>query len=217
MIILPILNREDWLENNENLDLKKVREVIYQMGLEDVTIAQKIRVIQIDIERSGPNPIPKPTSEIDEFGEYDDELTEKLRLKTINRTALGTTYEKARKIISEKLVRSKKAYYALCDRDIRLSKEPEVLYKEKFTNWIDYLSIPREYYDFETCKRKITQYLTIYPELCKCNMDYEFLCNDLCRLDSMFPESDLWIEYYPIKHIRELISFPKSKTKIGKL
>ena len=31
-IILPILNKDDWLENNNNPDLKKVREVIYQMG-----------------------------------------------------------------------------------------------------------------------------------------------------------------------------------------
>ena len=218
-IILPILNREDWLENSENLDLKKVREVIYQMGLEDVTIAQKIRVLRIDIEKSGPNPnpIPKPKFEIDEFGEYDDELTQKLRLKTINRTALGTTYEKARKIISEKSVRSKKAYYELCDRDIRLSKEPEVLYKEKFTNWIDYLGIPRVYYDFEICKKKVTEYLIIFPELKRNNMDFAFLCNELCKMDPMFPESDLWVEYYPIKHIRELISFPKYKTKIGKL
>ena len=218
-IILPILNREDWLENSENLDLKKVREVIYQMGLEDETIAQKIRVIRIDIEKSGPNPNPilKPKSAIDEFGEYDDELTQKLRLKTINRTALGTTYEKARKIISEKSIRSKKAYYELCDRDIRLTKEPEVLYKEKFTNWIDYLSIPRIYYDFETCKKKVTKYLTASPELKRNYMDYSYLCNELCKMDPMFPESDLWGDYYPIKNIRELISFPKQKTKIGKL
>ena len=216
-IILPILNREDWLENSENLDLKKVREVIYQMGLEDETISQKIRVIRIDIERSGPNPIPKPKSVIDEFGEYDDELTQKLRLKTINRTALGTTYEKARKIISEKTVRNKKAYYELCDRDIRLSKEPEVLYKEKFTNWIDYLGIPRVYYDFETCKKKVTEYLTASPELKRNYMDFAFLCDKLCKLDPMFPESDLWVDYYPIKNIGELISFPKRKTKIGKL
>jgi len=216
-IILPILNREDWLENSENLDLKKVREVIYQMGLEDETISQKIRVIRIDIERSGPNPIPKPKSAIDEFGEYDDELTQKLRLKTINRTALGTTYEKARKIISEKSARSKKAYYELCDRDIRLTKEPEVLYKEKFTNWIDYLGIPRVYYDFETCKKKVTEYLTASPEFMRNYMDYAFLCNELCKMDPMFPESDLWVDYYPVKNIGELISFPKRKIKIGKL
>lgn len=214
-IILPILNREDWLENSENLDLKKVREVIYQMGLEDETISQKIRVIQIDIERSGPNPIPNPKSAIDEFGEYDDELTQKLRLKTINRTALGTTYEKARKIISEKSVKSKKAYYELCDRDIRLSKEPEVLYKEKFTNWVDYLGIPRVYYDFETCKKKVTEYLTASPELKMNYMDYSYLCNELCKMDPMFPESDLWVDYYRIKELSNIIAISNKKKSIG--
>ena len=58
-IILPILNRDDWLENNENPDLKKVREVIYQMGLEDETITQKIKVFRIDIEKQKPKPREK--------------------------------------------------------------------------------------------------------------------------------------------------------------
>ena len=39
------------LENNENHDLKKVKEVIYQMGLEDETITQKIKVFRIDIKK----------------------------------------------------------------------------------------------------------------------------------------------------------------------
>ena len=164
---------------------------------------------------TNPNPIPKPKSEIDEFGEYDDELTQKLRLKTINRTALGTTYEKARKIISEKSVRSKKAYYELCDRDIRLSKEPEVLYKEKFTNWVDYLGIPRIYYDFETCKKKVTEYLTASPELKRNYMDYSYLCNELCKMDPMFPESDLWVDYYRIKELSNIIAISNKKKSIG--
>jgi hypothetical protein len=61
---------------------------------------------------------------VDEFGEYDDELTQKLRLKTIKRTALATTYEKAIKIIADKNIKSKDSYYELCERDNRLSKEP---------------------------------------------------------------------------------------------
>jgi len=138
-----------------------------------------------------------------------------LRLKTINRTALGTTYEKARKIISEKSVRSKKAYYELCDRDIRLSKEPEVLYKEKFTNWVDYLGIPRIYYDFETCKKKVTEYLTASPELKRNYMDYSYLCNELCKMDPMFPESDLWVDYYRIKELSNIIAISNKKKSIG--
>ena len=66
---------------------------------------------------------------IDEFGEYVDEFTQKLRLKTIKRIALATTYKKAIKIIDDKNVKSKESYYALCERDNRLSKEPEITYQ----------------------------------------------------------------------------------------
>ena len=145
-IILPILNRDDWLENNENQDLKKVREVIYQMGLEDETITQKIKVFRIDIEKQKPIKREKGEREIvDEFGEYEHELTQQLRLKTIKRTALSTTYEKARKIIADKNIKSPESYYELCERDNRLSKEPEIAFNGQFTNWIEYLSIERIY------------------------------------------------------------------------
>ena len=50
-IILPILNTDDLLNNEENVDLKKVREIIYQMSLEDETISQKIKVFKINFEK----------------------------------------------------------------------------------------------------------------------------------------------------------------------
>jgi hypothetical protein len=39
----------------------------------------------------------------------------------------------------------------MCEKDERLTKDPEKDFKGQFTNWIDYLSIERKYYDFETC------------------------------------------------------------------
>ena len=208
-IILPILNRDDWLENNENPDLKKVREVIYQMGLEDETITQKIKVFRIEIEKQKPKPREKEEREIiDEFGEYDDELTQKLRLKTIKRTALATTYEKARKIIADKNIKSKESYYELCERDNRLSKEPEIAFKGQFTNWIEYLSIERVYYDLETCKNKVGEYL-----LNETNIDFEFtnITKSLKILDNMFPPYDLWGEYYDINDLTEIIKHNKNE------
>jgi predicted helicase len=101
-IILPILNKNDWLENNNNFDLKKVREVIYQMGLEDETITQKIKVFNIDVKKHITSISKKSIDDIDNFGDYDDELTQKLRLKTIKRTNIVISYEKARKIITSK-------------------------------------------------------------------------------------------------------------------
>lgn len=208
-IILPILNRDDWLENNENPDLKKVREVIYQMGLEDETITQKIKVFRIEIEKQKPKPREKEEREIiDEFGEYDDELTQKLRLKTIKRTALATTYEKARKIIADKNIKSKESYYELCERDNRLSKEPEIVFKGQFTNWIEYLSIERVYYDLETCKNKVGEYLSNETDI-----DFEFtnITKTLKILDDMFPPYELWCEYYDINDLTEIIKHNKNE------
>ena len=215
-IILPILNRDDWLENNENPDLKKVREVIYQMGLEDETITQKIKVFRIDIEKQKPKKREKEESEmVDEFGEYDDELTQKLRLKTIKRTALATTYEKARKIIADKNIKSKESYYELCERDNRLSKEPEIVFKGQFTNWIEYLSIERVYYDLETCKNKVGEYLLLYPEIKKYYLDLSIVSNELCKIDILFPPNGLWVEYYNVKDLRDIITITNKKKKMG--
>ena len=213
-IILPILNRDDWLENNENPDLKKVREVIYQMGLEDETITQKIKVFRIEIEKQKPKPREKEEREIiDEFGEYDDELTQKLRLKTIKRTALATTYEKARKIIADKNIKSKESYYELCERDNRLFKEPEIVFKGQFTNWIEYLSIERVYYDLETCKNKVGEYLLLYPEIKKHYLDLSIVSNELCKIDALFPPNGLWVEYYNVKDLRDIITITNKKKK----
>jgi superfamily II DNA or RNA helicase len=208
-IILPILNRDDWLENNENPDLKKVRKVIYQMGLEDETITQKIKVFKIDIEKQKPKPKEKEEKVmINEFGDYDDELTQKLRLKTIKRTALNTSYEKARKIIADKNIQSKESYYELCDRDNRLSKEPEIVFKGQFTNWIEYLSIERVYYDLETCKNKVGDYLSN-----ESTIDFEFsiITKLLKKLDDIFPPYDLWCEYYDINDLTEIIKQNKNE------
>ena len=215
-IILPILNRDDWLENNENQDLKKVREVIYQMGLEDETITQKIKVFRIDIEKQKSTKREKGEREIvDEFGEYEHELTQKLKLKTIKRTALSTTYEKARKIIADKNIKSKESYYELCERDNRLSKEPEIVFKGQFTNWIEYLSIERVYYDLETCKNKVGEYLLLRPEIKKYYLDLSIVSNELCKIDALFPPNGLWVEYYKVNDLRDIITIINKKKKMG--
>ena len=215
-IILPILNRDDWLENNENSDLKKVREVIYQMGLEDETITQKIKVFRINIEKQKQREREKDERVIvDEFGEYDDELTQQLRLKTIKRTALATTYEKARKIIADKNIKSKEIYYELCERDNRLSKEPEIVFKGQFTNWIEYLSIEQVYYELEICKNKVSEYLLLYSDIKKHYLDLSIVSNELCKIDALFPPNGLWVEYYNVKDLQDIIIITNKKKKMG--
>ena len=215
-IILPILNRDDWLENNENPDLKKVREVIYQMGLEDETITQKIKVFNIEFKKHTILSINKKCiDDIDNFGDYDEELTSKLRLKTIKRTTLGTSYEKARKIIVSKNIKNKEEYFELCEKDNRLSVEPEITYNGQFTNWIEYLSIEQIYYDFETCKNKVGKYLLLYPEIKTHYLDLSIVCKKLCKIDTLFPPNGLWVEYYNVKDLRDIITITHKKKKMG--
>jgi len=213
-IILPILNKDDWLENNENQDLKKVREVIYQMGLEDETITQKIKVFNIEVKKHTISISKKCINDVDNFGDYDEELTTKLRLKTIKRTTLGTSYEKARKIIVSKNIKNKEEYFELCEKDNRLSVEPELTYNGQFTNWIEYLSIERVYYDLETCKNKVGEYLLLYPEIKKHFLDLSIVCKELCALDNNFPPNGLWVEYYNVKDLRDIITITNKKKKM---
>lgn len=201
---------------NTSQDLQKVRRVIYQMGLEDETIAEKIKVSRIKLTRSVEQHDTDPvissnatnTNTLTEFGEYDADLTEQLLLKTTARTSLGITYERARRIIADKGIKSKEEYYELCKRDIRLTKDPEYTYKAQFTNWVDYLSIPRIYYnDVNVCRAKINEYLAKheYSDLSNHYLDLDFVCATLCKIDALFPPIGLWNDYYKVKDLRELI------------
>ena len=215
-IILPILNKDDWLENNNNPDLKKVREVIYQMGLEDETITQKIKVFNIQVKKPTKHPGAKTEMTIvDNFGDYDEELTHRLRLKTIKRTTLGTSYEKARKLLVSKNIKNKEEYFELCENDNRLSVEPELTYTGQFTNWIEYLSIERIYYDLETCIEKVGECLLLYPEIKQHYLDLSIISKELCKIDALFPPNGLWVEYYNVQDLRDIIVIVGKKKKVG--
>lgn len=141
------------------------------------------------------------------------ELMDKLRLLTIKRSSLGITYEKAKQIIISNKIKSKNDYYELCNIDNRLSKEPEMLFKGRFTNWIDYLSIERNYYDLSTCIKKVDQYLIIYPEMRKHNIELSVIVDEICKNDIRFPPSDLWIDYYSVKELDDIINIKNKKKK----
>ena len=219
-IILPILNKCDWLDNNDNVDFKKVREVIYQMGLEDETITQKIKVYKIVIKmQEHMNRELVELKNIDDVEDYEyiDELTQKIRLKSNKRTQLGTSYEKARKLILDKNIKSKQSYIELCKKDNRLPEDPETVFVGKFTNWIEYLSIDRNlYYDLKTTKNKVRELLNLNITLKQYYLDLSRVCYELCALDTNFPPYEFWVEYYKnddVKDLQDIIIIDAIKKK----
>jgi superfamily II DNA or RNA helicase len=214
-IILPLLNKNDWLNNDDNSDLKKIREVIYQIGLEDETVEQKIRVSKIEIRKQDNKKQIEKKNIIDDLGEYNEDLTKQLKLKTVKKIALGITYEKAKKIIIEKNIRNKEDYYKLCEKDNRLSTEPDIIFKGQFKGWIDYLGIQKDYYDLDTCKIKVNEYITKYPEIKTNYLELSLISSELSKIDKLFPPDGLWVEYYNIKDLRDIITIKSTKKKSG--
>jgi superfamily II DNA or RNA helicase len=201
-IILPIV----WSLEVDDAYLRNVREVIQQMGIEDETICQKVKVYDM---------AKKDGLACVRFSEsYDDEMTNNLMLRTIKRVEIGITYEKAKKIVSEYGARrSKEEYAQLCDKDIRLPKNPDEIFGDKFVGWIDYLGIERTYYEFDECQKVISNILrkncaikNMYPDLAR-------MCIALCEIDAKFPPAGLWPEYYDMKSMTEIIKVETIKKR----
>lgn len=210
-IIIPILNNNDnWL-NNDNSDFLKIREIIYQMGLEDETVMSKIKVYKIDV--SNKKQIIKKNN-MDDLGEYNDELTKSIKLLSIPRYALDITYEKARKIISDKNINftSKDMYYELCEKDIRLPIDPEERFRGNF-DWIYYLSIPRIYYKIDECLEICKKFINKNSEIKKDYLNLDKINKNLCESDNKLPPYGLWVEYYEVKELSDIIKIPKKQSK----
>lgn len=206
-IIIPVLYKDNWLEDNDNLDMKKIREIIYHMGLEDHTISEKMKVCRIGIKEK-PEPDEEPNS--DEFIEYNDELTKKLKLKTLLRGELKVTYEKARKILFDKKIKSIEEYISYCEKDVRLPIDPVEKFGNKF-NWIDYLNIDREkYYDLDTCRIKVKEYTLRNDEIQKEHLNKVNVAKMLCKIDDKFLYYDLWKYFYGIE-LDEIIQLSVKK------
>ena len=218
-IILPMLYNnlnEQFMDSdliNKNDDFKKIKEVIRQMGQEDETILQKISLKKCNVSKYTTITYNPVNSEVDEDISENIELTS-LLLKNIQRNTISIGYENAIKIIAPYKLNSKESYYKLCEQKISLSSEPEKFYSDKWTNWIDYLSIERKYYDLKTCKIKVNEYLKIYPNIKLNNIDLYDTIKKLCELDTLFPPYDLWCEYYNQKNLSCIFNNKRKKNII---
>jgi len=209
-IILPVLYKENWLDDNTNDDLRKVREVIYQMSLEDERIMQKIVFSDISLSKDDDN--PEDTASKKDWGKVDHDITSQLILKTVHRNQIGITYEKAKQIIREEKkiipIESQKDYQNLCKLNTKLNEDPQNHFGDRFVSWIDYLSIEYKYYDLETAKLKIQKYLEDHYDS---TFGYIILAQMICESDKNFPPVDLWTSYYKINNISTLFT-KKNKT-----
>ena len=125
------------------------------------------------------------------------------------------SYIEAKHIINNNDIKNKREYDELCKIDIRLPNNPEEIFKSQF-DWFDYLNIEKyEYYNLETCISKTNEYLLKYPELKKYYLDIAHICNELCKLDNLFPPSGLWVEHYRVKDLQDIIMINVHKKKSG--
>ena len=208
IVSLPVYIDEN-TDNNYEKIIEVLKYLLYDIEIPFEEIEFKNRYIHHFIKE-----VEHLSNEYSGINDVKSILLNLLELEN-KRIAFSITYEKARKIISDKNIKSKESYYELCEKDNRLSKEPENIFKGKFTNWIEYLSIKRIYYNFETCKNKVDEYLLLYPEIKKYYLDLFIVSNELCKIDLLFPPKGLWVEYYNVKDLRDIINIKNNKKEKG--
>jgi hypothetical protein len=69
----------------------------------------------------------------------------------------------------------------------------------------------RIYYDLETCKRKVQEYVAEDPELKKDSLDLDKMYDRLCQIDLSFPPAGMWTAYYHVSNLREIIPVTKKR------
>tara|TARA_R110002111_G_scaffold86951_5_gene136198 strand:+ start:1682 stop:3715 length:2034 start_codon:yes stop_codon:yes gene_type:complete len=118
------------------------------------------------------------------------------------------TYKKAKEIIklSKPRPQSWKDYLELCDRDSRLYRNPEDVYRGKFEGHVEYLGLNRrDYVSLQKYKEAFSKYNIDILELSK-------ICIELEK-KYMFPPSDLVIDMYRLNRLDDIIS-QKNSIKI---
>jgi superfamily II DNA or RNA helicase len=209
-IIVPILNVSNWLDNHENPDFKKIRETIYQMGLEDETVMEKVCVLRTKMQRQSKKSAGAKDASRNSWqsglGDRDVDLLQTLKLRTWRRADLDLTYEKAKKIVAEKKIMSKDEYFEWCKADARLHENPQEFFRGQFVSWVDYLGIPDKYFTLEECKNRIIEISKKSPHIfLPYRLDKAGLCEKLKELDDNFPPPGLWVDYYKINSISDII------------
>ena len=55
----------------------------------------------------------------------------------------------------------------------------------------------------------------LYPEIKKHYLNLSNVSNKLCKIDTLFPPNGLWVEYYNVKDLQDIITITNKKKKMG--
>ena len=203
--ISPIIQTENYLDDMSNFMADFIKTICKPIS--DKTSIERPHT------KKEYDEIYKQIFSIDGFDKIDSEIIYDLVLK---KSSPELTYSNCIKIIKNSSPKptTKKEYIELCKIDTRLSTEPDILFGSKF-DWIEYLSIDRIYYELDECKTNIQQFLKSKPELKKHYLNPIIICNELCEFDNRFPPNDLFIEYYNLKQLNDIIKITHSVKKKG--
>ena len=67
------------------------------------------------------------------------------------------------------------------------------------------------YYDLETCKNKVNEYLLSQASFFKDYLDLLSISIELSKIDPLFPPAGLWVEYYDVSDLSYIIIDVKKK------
>lgn len=211
-IMLPILHYDTEAKNIENPDLQKTRKVLYELGLEDITIEQKIRVYKLDIRCKKMTNLSddRPAKKIENC---DPTFVRNLILKTFSREAYNLPYNKAREILANKCIRSLNEYFEACKQDCRLVTNPQEYYGKQFIGWCYYLSIPEdEYYSINECRNRICEFIKDNP-----NNPYKYDTQKIYEIlyasDTKYPAVELCLDFYKCNQFTNLYKYSNKLSK----
>jgi len=209
MILLPI-----YIDFNEDLKTEYWRVIdVLKYLLNDVEIPlDEFEFIQ-KISYSPPSENIGNLKKYDGIEDIKAVILDLLEYDRIKNLRKEMTYGRAKNILFEKNIKSKHEYFEFCKADLRFYENPDEIYSEQFENWVKYLGILNIYYDFQTCKNKINEYLTKYPEIKNNHLNLSNIAIKLCEIDENFPSYELWCDYYDINNLNELINITHKKKK----
>ena len=202
-IILPVIYTKSKSDIGIS-ELKKIENIIIQIGNEDKNIIYKIKAYNFKFNNNISNIKNNNIKKV--YNEFNGEETEYIKLSIFPRYQL--TYKTAKNILKNYNIKNKEEYFNLCENNNILPKEPIIYFNKKFIGWINYLNIEtNNYYTFNECQQIIN---SLYNSIYIYNI-YDLILN-LYKTNKKIIHPDFFCELYKInKHKDIIMKFTSNK------